>query len=321
MRENFKDNLQFMEQVALEGEIAFYLCTSPHDEEMLYRIFMLIEKAPSYALDYLINEIKEQVSLPEELIDTVILQAINHEVPVWIWLDRTIADIKQLVSGIDSFSSPFKLSVNKKEARQKVLISSFCIFIKKLCYINSLAATTLLNHVLNNEDVEFLHTACFMLKDFIELLNGDRPPKKIIGRDILDISFDPKESLNFSKMFALRENPKPLEEEENLKLDLDNLEFTENESILTSRKQFEGISKILESIVEQLSDKSSSSIEVVIDSGEKYVVVKNQDGYKALLKIFDTKEEAQEYINDIKEKAPDLKAEFEIRKLENGNLK
>lgn len=308
-----KENLHYQEQIALEGEMAFFLSTAPHNEEMLYRVFMLLETAPTKLLPYLISEVKEQTEVKEEVIDLIALQAREKETPVWLWLDRSIADIKQCAEGNELLFNPHKLSINKKVARIKIIKSAFCIFIRRLGLLCYPAAKALISKVLEDEELNYLHGICLVYNDQLEELYKTRVPKKIIGRDILDMSFEPKEILNFNKMLSYREELET-EEKENILFQLDEIPQEEEFQVVTS-EQMENIKGTLQEIVEQLTKLPEASVEVVVSTGDKYVVNKKQDGYKVMLKVFNTEAEAENYIKEIKEKAPDLKAEFEIKKL------
>ena len=93
-----RDNLTQLQKIALEGEVSKALITARHNPEVLYRLYILLTKAPQDITPTIIEIFKEIVDIKEELVDRVVLEVSSGRLPMWLWIDRVIADIKLSIS-------------------------------------------------------------------------------------------------------------------------------------------------------------------------------------------------------------------------------
>ena len=120
MKEN--DKLTYMQQVALEGEVAFALSSAIHNADLKMRIYIILKELKEDYRGYVIQAVKNIVQLPEEELERVILEVSQPEMPLWLWVDRCIADIKLAVLGCILYQLLLHSQVHPRSRHYPVLL-------------------------------------------------------------------------------------------------------------------------------------------------------------------------------------------------------
>ncbi len=197
-----EENLTYLQKVALKGEIGFALSTSAHDAEMKFRTYLILREVEDQFKPFIIECIKESVTFDESIVDRLYLEVLNNSVPTWLWIEEVIADIKlHLLSADNGYSmlTGSKLSINRAQERKNLIESAFILFARETVIISPAAAEQLIESILNDYDLEFLHNACFYLRSCcaeLRQIKGARADE--IPEEIMSCLFDIKKTLSFS---------------------------------------------------------------------------------------------------------------------------
>ena len=195
---SIEENLTYLQKVALKGEIGFALSTSAHDAEIKFRTYLILKEVNKKYKPFVIDCIKDSATFDETIIDKICLEIANGTVPVWLWVDEVISDIKLHLSIPDTGSTltGSKLSINRMTERKNIIESAFLYFAREALMISTSASESLFDEILNDYDLEFLHGACFYLKSCIPeieaLKKQDEVPEKL-----LSCQFDIRKTLSF----------------------------------------------------------------------------------------------------------------------------
>lgn len=278
-----KENLTHLQYVAIEGEVGIALSTAAHKDEMMYRMYLMLKNVPSKYKPYLVTAIKENVELDEEEIERIVLESESNEVPMWLWINRTVSDIKaSLVLGdYSAIPRELRLPIKKKALREKTVASAFVYFVRKVAMICSDAAKALVEAVSQDNDLSFLHLTCFALLNEILELQATKKSKPITEDFMIEITFDPREPLSFIAEKKAIEEP------------------------------VENINSILETIEEAANrgkkkKKEEPSSEPVIKVEYAVIKVYKDSGASQVLRKFATEEEALAFVADIKTQYPEV---------------
>ena len=340
------DDLTIHQRIAIEGEVAYALGTAPHEEEMYYRIYMILHTIkPSYR-EFYVRTFKE--ALPKEdhyKVDSIVLQITAGEIPVMLWVNRTKADLKHYILGSDFAANiaPW-LPVNSKVIKNHIARSAFSRFLKRAFLACPVSTKILCENILeeiNNspkevKELELVKDMVYMtLKDIVEvepMLRKMCLEELEPNSSILDISFDPKELLYFDiETEANYDSIKKCKKERVRRTKKGNkLEDFEKEALFGEpTKQDEPSDPYMEdSLIAQAElrglpgEEIQKAIEDTIAKEQTKVkrkprAVKKVTRYKVVkkyknsditttIKTFDTEEEANEYIQEILEQYPDI---------------
>ena len=196
MKEN--DKLTYMQQVALNGEIAYAVSTAPHNAELKIRIYLILKELREDFRDYVIKAVRQITKFPEGELERVIWELTQDDFPLWMWVDKCIADIKMAVYHGELTNTPeCRLSVDKREAKLNLVISAFNKFIREVSICCSPAARAVLTKIIEENDLEFLHPSCVFCLQELQGLEEIRPPKSKIPTTLFDMGFDIKNMLSF----------------------------------------------------------------------------------------------------------------------------
>lgn len=195
---SIEENLTYLQKVALKGEIGFALSTSAHDAEIKFRTYLILKEVNKKYKPFVIDCIKDSVTFDETIIDKICLEIANGTVPVWLWVDEVISDIKLHLSIPDTGSTltGSKLSINRMTERKNIIESAFLYFAREALMISTSASEALFDEMLNDYDLEFLHGACFYLKSCIPEIEALKKQNEVPEK-LLSCQFDIKKTLNF----------------------------------------------------------------------------------------------------------------------------
>ena len=197
-----EENLTYLQKVALKGEIGFALSTATHDAEIKFRTYLILKEVQDQFKPFILECIKESVTFDEDIIDRIYLEILNDTVPVWLWIDQVISDIKLHITSAEmgSVLSSNRLSIDKLQERKNLVESAFVLFVRETIIVSTNASEQLLNQILDDYDLEFLHNACFYLKSCcaeIRNLKGEETEKDIPD-EIMSCLFDIRKTLSFA---------------------------------------------------------------------------------------------------------------------------
>ena len=122
------ENLTYLQRMSLMGELAYIFSTSIHNAEMKFRIFTLFKEVEKEFKEFALQATKELTNLNEEEINRLYLEASQNEVPVWLWIEKNIEDMKGSLLLGEAGSSYLKGDYNKKLCREKLIESAFVVF-------------------------------------------------------------------------------------------------------------------------------------------------------------------------------------------------
>ena len=328
-----ENNLTYLQKVALKGEISFALITSSHDAEIKYRTYLILKEVEEEYRPFIIECIKEGITFDETVIDKIHLEVLNGTIPVWLWKEEAIADIKLNLTAAESGAIILgsRLSINRLQEKKNLIESSFLAFARDAVMLHPWSAEELFDEILEDSDMEFLHSACFYLKSACEETKALRQTREI-PEELMSCLFDMKRALSFSietkALKALdRKQAKPKNYSTITKTPLptgDPLEF--NGQVIVQGKfdidnsitQEELSNYISEKIVELFEGKPNPKPKPAKPSDTVYVVKKvfTDSGISTDLRICKTQKEAMNFIEKIEREYPDLTrtCEFQIFK-------
>lgn len=304
------DKLTNLQRIALRGEIAYALSTCAHDAEMKYRIYVILKEVEEKYKPFLIQEFKDSTNFDEVVIDKIYLETLTNKVPVWLWIEKVIEDIKTALALVPAKDQGALISIDKLEERRKVIESAFISFARKALMICPDASEQLFNEMLKDIDLEFLHTTCFYLRNCCDEVRDLGYTHDKTKDAILDCQFDIRDLLSLrvesdtlevvSKKRNLKK-PKPKKKKPPMEV----IEI--NGSISQA--------ELSEYISEKIAELFKNVVSTETDTEEiKYIVKKVYKGTDITtdIRTCETKEEAEEFIEKVKKAHPDLQNSCEF---------
>ena len=67
-----ENKLTYLQKVALDGDIAHILHISPHNEDLKYRIYMILKELDPEYRDYIIQAVRDITKFPEGELERVL---------------------------------------------------------------------------------------------------------------------------------------------------------------------------------------------------------------------------------------------------------
>lgn len=329
------DNITALQKIALEGEIAKALSTARHDAEILYRYYTILKRAPKEISYLLVQIVRDMTDIKQETLDRVMLEASLDVVPLWIWTQRTTADLK-LSLKIACADSIGDASMDRKGLQKKLIKSAFVYYCRNVAIMCPTAALTLCQHIINESttDLDFLEDACFALIPEIEELKNDTSTQDIITEDVIHTTFDISKVLSYKLETEVlnKRNKEVSEEDEELARQLNELKDNEIKQVLNTGDTQVFVGKAVvnpEAIFPpavELSQVLKKTIDEILKEREgkkqenngKFIVVKEYDGCDVVTPLREcrTEEEAQEFISSMEKQFPELlkTVRFRIRR-------
>ena len=186
------EKLTELQKIAVKGQVSAILSFAKANADLECRIYRMLKEAdPEYKEAYL-GAIKETVSLSEEEIMKLFFMGSLGEVPVSLWVEKTIDDIKYYLKVPEtSFRSP-KLALDKKQERINIIKSTFINFGRKVVMTSPKAMMELIDKIQEDSELEFLHSSCVYLRGgCFEIMNFKCYNDEKIPESILKLEFDP----------------------------------------------------------------------------------------------------------------------------------
>jgi hypothetical protein len=273
---------------------------------MKYRIYLILKEVEEKYKPFLIQEFKEATTFDDIIVDQIYLETLTNKVPTWLWIEKTIADIKTSVLLVPARDQGALISIDKPEERKKIIESAFVNFSRKALLVCPEASEQLFNTILDDYELEFLHTSCFYLKSCCDEVRDLGCTHDHTSEDLLDCQFDIRDLLslriesealealsNPEKILSKIKSKKPKKREP--------VEVIEINGSISK----EELSSYLSEKITELFKNANFSDE---DEEIKYVVKKvftNTD-ISTDIKTCRTEEEAEEFIEKIKREYPEL---------------
>lgn len=297
------NNLTYMQQIALEGEVAYAVSTAFHNADLKLRIYLILKELKKDFRNYVIKAIKEITTFPEGELERVLWEINQNELPLWLWIEKCIADIKMsMYRGELTYSPECNLAINKRQAKLNLVRSAFSKFIREVSMCSSKAARELVTKVMEDNELDFLHPSCVFYLEEIKVLEEFRPPKTRIPRTIMEKVFNIKSILSFViETEALEQADKFSEETTNKS----NKTMNNSEKEENGQKFLNTLEAAISSLIEDLPNKENKTE----NKKTKYIVVKKFTGsnFQVPLRDFNTRSEALTFLDEIAKNFPELK--------------
>ena len=325
------ENLTQLQKAAIEGEVAKVYASTRHNAEVLYRLYTMLKNAPKETTSYILEVTRDLVDIKEELIDRVVLEAKVEEPPLWLWIDKTIADIKLSLKLAVAEGMICDVDVNKKLMQQKIVRSAFVSFGRKIALACTKAAKELCRHIIEKEPLEldFLSDICFSLMAEIDEL----PPTETMTDAVFHSEFDIRNMLNFRIEKEIMEKRNSRDErdhevEKQAKEINSKMEKAINEAIVMpvseahddsmdatvyavkmAVNESEGfMAEAVSKVMKQILDEQLKTEKAMKAKEAKYAVIKEyaNSPVASTLRTFDTEAEAESYKEKLEESFPEL---------------
>ena len=292
------NDLTYLQKTALEGEVARIVTTSRHDGEILLRLYTILKNAPTEICFDIVEIVKSLTSVKEELLNKVILEVSSDKIPLWVWTNKVIGDIKIALKMAHSEASISEASVHKKEAQEKIIKSAFILYCRQVAMLSPSTARQLCLDILKEDSgkLDFLNDCCLVLLEDIKELRI-KEKKNIIEQIILS-SIDIQNILSYKLetevISNINKSKKPKKDK------IENKEIKEEE--------------VISKIIEESFNKPKK------ENNVKYSVIKyyTDCGVSTTLRSFKTEEEAEEFMQLVIKQFPDIQktCKLYIEKLE-----
>ena len=315
------ENLTYLQKVALKGDISLAFLSASHDTEIKFRAYLILKGVIPKLRPFFAECMKEALTFDAGVIDCLSLEIANNQVPVWLWIEEVMADIKLQLSLTENKYSDVllhPLSLDKTVERQNLIESAFVFFAREAAGISTFATEQLLDKVLEDNDLEFLYNACFYLKGYCVEVRKEKKESEQVPEEIMTCLFNPRKTMDF------------LIETKFLKL-LNASERREKKHKKAHRKQAESEKYVIQEdadldeiprkeamkcISDTIAEIFGSPIKVMDSPRDVYVVKKvfPESGMSTDIRVCKTAKEAVAFIKKILKEYPELvgTCEFQI---------
>lgn len=307
------NNLTYLQKVALDGEIAFAIATSNHDDEVILRMYSILTSVEKEEYPYILDSFEELSNIPVEKIQRVRAEIALGRVPVWIWENKVISDLKECIKLSDSNPNQSSTSANQKTLKFKLIESAFIFFIRKITMLSPYISKNTCLRVLNENDLRCLHQACSYLLEEIKEFPLEIRVTKETFKKLLEEHFDLRDTLSYkietkalNMLLAQEKNKNQIKTttHENFKIkSIKNIE--DKKPVVEQKNTFEAAFNELiqtDEIFQAIFQTKNTQ------KPKEYIVKKifKSSGKEATLETFRTKKEAESFIKDIITNMPEL---------------
>ena len=329
------DNLTQLQKAAIEGEVAKAYSTATHDSEILYRLYTILKNAPKEITPYVVGITKDLTGIKEERLDRVVLETLADEPPLWLWIEKTVADIKLSIKLASATGMVCEAEIDKKELQRKMVRSAFIGFIRKIAVACPRAARELCRHIIDEEAIElgFLEDVCFSLIPEIDELSQaeEISTSEQFTEPLFHTEFDIRNMLSFrieTEVIEKRVRDEEAEEElqQQAKDINDKMDKAIDEALMVpiaerhddemdatvyavkmAMNDNDFMSEAVDKVLTKLLDNHLKSDKAKKDKSTKYAVVKEyENSVSTTLKAFETEAEAETYKDKIEKGFPEL---------------
>ena len=299
-----------MQRAAIEGEIAYLITTATSDSEILFRLYFVLSEADDSLKEIILECFKSLVYFPEEVYTRILGEISTKNIPMWLWEDKVIDDIKEVIKHGEAPDSS-NLKLEKRDLRKVVAKSAFILFCKRLCAFSVSVPINLCKKILDNHSLDFLHSSCFaLIRDLSEAVEMGVVSLEDSKENLLEIfkmSFDARDILSFRIEVEALEHLNNLESKRNSK------HFSDEMRYMLDRVENEDSNDVdddnqLDQILSNLMETHNKEVEKGRKRKNPFVVKKifREQKTVSTLKTFKSKEEAVVYIEKIVDRCPEL---------------
>lgn len=297
-----KKELTFSQQVALDGEIAYAIATSSHDDEVIYRMYSVLLTVPKELYGFVLESFTRLSEIPEEKIMRVRSEITLGKVPIWIWENKCISDLKECIKYSTQNQNISSITANPKTLRIRLIESALIFFVRRTAMLSPQAAYNLCIRILDERSLKCLEKVCtYLIGELSELPMKSKVSKETLQK-IMENNFDLRETLSF-------------------KLEIKALDILDNKEDLTKKSNkvsFKIKDEVIKAILEAAggAEEAENPIETLITAtlqneqteNTDFVVKKIFNGSKKVttLETFKTREEAENFIKTILSNMPEL---------------
>ena len=329
-----EEQLTYLQKAALKGEIGFALSTSSHDAEIKFRTYLILKEIEDKFKPFVIECIKEAVTFDETIIDRIYLEVLNGTVPVWLWVEEAIADIKIHLTSAQISSSVLtglKLSIDKLQERKNLIESAFVLFAREAMMISPLAVEQLLEEVLEDNDLSFLESACFYLKESCKEIqkfkDSDEVPDKLMSclfdiKKILSFGIETKELSRLNRFEKKQKTYEKITKQPLPTETMGEVHWEEGSFTVDNTFTSEEISQYISEKITELFEGNASThsyLKPKQPSNSVYVVKKvfTDSGISTNIRVCRSEEEAVNFIKKIIKEYPELTnvCEFQVERI------
>lgn len=189
------ENLTELQKTAIKGQVSAMLSFSRANADLKIKIYRILKEADPTYKHLFLEAIKEAVTLSEEEIMKLLFMGSLNEVPLSLWVEKTIDDIKYYLRIPDTSFRNNNLALDKKQERINIIKSTFINFGRKVIMTSPKAILELIKSILDDNELEFLHSSCIYLQGgCFDVMNFKCYPKnedEKVSESILKYEFDP----------------------------------------------------------------------------------------------------------------------------------
>lgn len=318
--------LTYLQKVTLKGDIAHALISCSHDADVRLRLYIILKTISKETRPYVLDIFKEAITLSEDDFNRVYFETFTEKVPLWLWTDKVLEDIKKNLRSDPLEYVVTKISVDKIKEKKHLIENAFIAFVRRVTLVSPKAASELLNRITEDDELSFLSTSCFYLRQFIqEFISKNKKYVKMdeVSSDVLNLEFN----INLSLSSPIDEGISQVTEEdfrsssedtEDTEEEQDNFENS-NKQVISEKIIIAGSitpeelsSYLSQKIIEKLNATQSNQTTNHEMYNRKEQKIKYQiqkiwldSKVETAITSFSSKEEAEKFIQNIKNEFPE----------------
>lgn len=296
------ENLTQLQKIAIEGEVAGALSSARHNPEILYRLYTILQNVPKEVSQYVVDVVKDLTDIEETELNRVLLELSGKEFPLWIWVKKTVADIKLSLTLALADSIISDASMDKKLVQQKIIKSAFVCFCRSTAMASPRATIELCKYIMEEESktLDFLANTCFsLINEVSELTDNEKIPE-----DLLHKAFDVRSMLSFRIETEVLESLNKKSKKQPSAFNFEPVERKEKDRVKEAIKNTK-LTDVVDEVMAQILNEALSKPK---DEIKGYAVVKKYEGNNitSVLRTFKTEKEAIEFRDKLQKEFPEI---------------
>lgn len=307
---NTSENMTYLQKTSLLGEISSVLSLASHDQELKLICYEVVQSVDKNCRKFAIEALKEFTTLEKSEIDKIAKRAIKKEIPIDLWVDRTIADLEDALLLPEPTFSFSRVNLNKVACRKKKVESAFVMFVRLVASECPQAAKILCKKVMQTPDLDFLYSGCLYIiercNEFIA--NSESINLAALNMSFLHYAFDMKGILCYRVetefLNGLCKKKKNVKRVRKLRGDSNSHSFAVP---IPKEIQDKGDKEVSKFIGEKIQEAFS---QLISEPKKTYIVKKSFKGIEnqdVTIKECETKKEAVNVVKNLEKKFPELK--------------
>ena len=185
-------NITYLQKVAIKGEVATILMHALTKADIDYCVYYILKESDEKYRYLFFEAIKDALDTDEDLLNSILFK-VNHKiVPVDIWINKILSDIYLNLKAPEITPYMEALPFKRTQEKKNILISSFIMFVREVIMTCPPVAVDLLNAVLNEQNLEFIHPACLYLFEGCKEIQNFECCSNEISEEIFRLKFNPR---------------------------------------------------------------------------------------------------------------------------------